>query len=250
MSTTEKLLKLYRVQQQLQSLRSRVDQAERYLGAQERQLRELQTQRDSLESQRRQLNAVAHNLEVEAQTADQRIEKLREQMNSAQNNKEYTALRTELSTVKIEKDKLESSALERMGEVDSLDTELAQIKATVAEREKIREVARRQLDERRGEIAQRLAELEIERSAAAAEAPPEALVEFEQLVGWHEGEAMAEIVETNRRRMEYSCGACNMALPIEKLSALLSSGALTKCTSCGRILFIGEEIREQFVSSR
>ncbi|MFG0331678.1 MAG: zinc ribbon domain-containing protein [Phycisphaerales bacterium] len=246
MSITDDLVKLYRVEQQIRALRGRVDNAERYLKAQTRQVDELRSRREARESQARQLGAAAANVENEANAAEERIVKLREQMNSAKTNKEYTALRTELSTIRLQKDKLESQALEEMSRVDEVKAELHEIAAQIAEREKIRQVAEAQLKERRDEIADKLAELEASRRDAAKGIPSETLRDFEQLTEWNEGEAMAEVVEQDRRRMEYSCGACNMTLPIEKLNALLTHGAVTICPSCRRILYVGDELRQEF----
>jgi predicted nucleic acid-binding Zn-ribbon protein len=66
MGVTSKLLALYRIDQQLSGLKSRLRAAEAYLRKQDRLLEELSARRAGLESQKKQLEASVHNAEVEA----------------------------------------------------------------------------------------------------------------------------------------------------------------------------------------
>ena len=60
----------------------------------------------------------------------------------------------------------------------------------------------------------------------------------------HDGEAMAEVVEINRRHREYACDACNMQMPFNLISTLHNtSDEVVRCPACGRILHIQEEMR-------
>lgn len=246
MAVTEKLLKLYRVDAQIRGLRSRVEQSEAYLSAQTKKWNDLQRLRSELQAQNRQLQANIANLEMEAKAKDDRINTLREQMNQAKTNKQYSALLLELNTLKVDKDKLETQALEEMTRVDKIKTQIEEYEKQIADREKIKSVAENEVKDRRGEIAQRLEELEREQSAAKSEVPAEALNAFKTAADLNEGDPMAEIVEEDRRRMEFSCGACNIQLPVEKVSRILSRGELISCPSCRRILYMGEEIRVQY----
>ena len=70
------------------------------------------------------------------------------------------------------------------------------------------------------------------------------------LVEVREEEAMAPIEIADRKRHEYHCGSCMMSLPVETMSALLSHGELTRCVSCGCILYLEESTRETMTSKR
>ena len=95
MSVTAKLLSVFRVDQQIQGLQSRLEGAERFLAEQTRQLAALGTEKDSIDTQLRQLRASEANAEGESKRIETHIDELREKMNNAATNKEYKALAEE-----------------------------------------------------------------------------------------------------------------------------------------------------------
>jgi predicted nucleic acid-binding Zn-ribbon protein len=175
---------------------------------------------------------------------DERTAKLRDQMNRATSNKEYSALLTEVNTLKADKSKIETAALERMTKLDEIRSEIEALRADRDERIKMRAVAESQRDERAAEVKQRLEELQKERAEAASGVPTEALQIFETRSEIDPEEIMAPVEEHSRRNFEYACGACQVMLPMETVSTLLGSGELTKCVSCGVILYLDESLRE------
>ena len=248
MSLSIDLQKLYRVDAQVRGLRSRLDSAQRYLTGQERQLEALSQQTVELKARSRQIQATIANLEVETQVVDERIEKLRNELNGASTNKQYTAVLTELNTVKESRSDFDDRELEQMDVLDDVKEQLTAIEAQRVEREKVREVAEAQLAQRNQDVGTRLAELEEERRLAAAPIPSADLAIFDEMADAFDGESMAAIEEIDRRRREYSCGACNMMMPFESVATLLSTtDTLVRCTACKRILFLEEETRGALV---
>jgi predicted nucleic acid-binding Zn-ribbon protein len=247
MGLTENLLHLYRVDKQTRGLRGRLDAAERFVAAQERQLDAIGQQRLELEARRRQIQARIHNIEMESAGLDERIEKLRGDLNSASTTKQYSAVLSELEVVKRSRTDLEERELKEMEQVEQLDAQLVGLAADMVERTKVRDVAVGELRQRQEDVGQRLSELEREREAAAAVIPAAERRIFNEIADANEGEAMAAVEEIDRRRREYSCGACNMELPFESIATLLGAGdVLKRCTACGRILYLEAETRGAF----
>jgi len=246
MSITDRLLHLYRIDQQIQGLTTRVHAARTYAQSQKQQLSELEARRRAAQTQARQIAATAANLETDVKGLDERIESLRKRMNEANSAKEYKATLTELNTFKADRERLETEALEALGKVDAMNAQIAEMESQMEQRRKVHDVAVAQLDREESEIAARLAELKESRKAAIAAVPGAALADFEQLARRNEGEAMAEIIEEDRRRQEYCCGACNMTVPVELVSVLLRRSTLANCPSCKRILYMSEELRQHF----
>jgi len=242
MSVTIKLYRLFLVDRRLRSLRSRLNAAERFLGQQVAQLEALDKKRGAVEAQIRQLKATIGDHEGEAARLTERIDHLREQMNAAKTNKEYKAFLSELNTFGADKEREEAAALELMGKIDELEAELSELETEKAERDRMRGVAEQERGERAKEIKGQVEELEGELAKRREETPADGLRAYDDLIVQHPDEdPMAPIEILNKRRHEYTCGSCMITIPMEAVSALLSHGGLTRCPSCGVILYLEED---------
>jgi predicted nucleic acid-binding Zn-ribbon protein len=222
------------------------------LSEQTKQVQALDTKREATASQLKHLQATIADQEGEMARVDARVEQLREQMNSARTNKEYKTFLTEINTLKADRSTTETGALEQMTKADELKKQVAELEAQRAEREKLRVVASDDRAKRAEEIKDRVAQLTKEREQLASQVPAEAMALYGDLVRRMGDEAMAHVEELDRRRHEYSCGSCQMALPVETLNALIRGSAanskepITLCVSCGCILFMEEEMAASF----
>jgi len=251
MGVTSKLLRYHRLERQLQGLRRRIASAERYLTQQSRLLANLEAQGEALLAQHRQLQAAIHNDETEIASLDEKAATLRETLNSVNTSKEYTALLTELNTHKADKERIEERVLERMTSLEELSEQQETLTAQREERVKVRGVAAEEVERRKADAADHIEELERECAIAAHDVPEEVLRTYQQEAERrHDEDVMAPLEEHNRKSMEYACGACQVLMPVEVISTLLGSGAVTRCVSCGVILYVQEDTREAIGASR
>ena len=241
MSLTDALRSLFLIDQQLRALTSRLDGASRHLETQTQRASRVSQQHKEMTDELRHLQSQAALLENEVGSAEARVDQLREQMNAVRTNKEYSALLLEVNTLKTDKSKIEDQAIEHLTRSDTLKQEIEAVAAQIAEIEKVKALAQKDLDERRAEVGDRLAELEAERETAADQVPPKALAVFDRLADNYEGEAMAPVQQADARRMEFTCGGCFLLIPAEKINQLFRDDAIVTCTSCGRILYLEEE---------
>ncbi|MCC6659971.1 MAG: hypothetical protein IT437_03700 [Phycisphaerales bacterium] len=241
MSVTEKLLRVFRVDEQLQGLTGRLRAAERFLEEQNRQLRELQGSLQGVATQLRLVQAGVANEEGETARIDARMTHLREQMNQAKTNKEYQAFLVEVNTLKAGRDEAEQKALEQMTRVDELRVKLADLEAKIAEREGVRVVAAGEREKRAAEISGRVSELRAERGRLVPELPGDTLRLYEELQRVHGEDALAPVEIADRKRHEATCGSCMMSVPVETLSTLITGSRVVRCVSCGRILYIDRD---------
>lgn len=249
MSITERLLRVFRVDQQLRGLQSRLDGAQRFLDEQTRQLQQIDSRKDAINIQLRQIQAAIGDHEGEMARIDARLEKQRDQMNTAKTTKEYKALLTEVNTLKADRGKLETQALEQMSKSDELKKQLEELETQRADRERMQKVASEDRAKRAEEIKDRLSELKAQREKFISDVPGDVLTLYTALLRQKGDEAMAPVEELDRRRHEYTCSACQMAVPMETVSTLISganAGApVTRCVSCGSILYLDKESAER-----
>lgn len=248
MSVQEKLRELFILDQQVRGLRSRVDASTRRLNAQRTKLEQLQRQSDELNDQLKHAKASAANMASDSKGLNERVEKVRQVMTSVRSNKEYSALLVEVNTLKVEQEKNETKELDQMTKVEELEARAAELAGKVAEQSKLVEGAEKDVAEGQAEIADQLGALEKERDAAAEPIDADTLTLYRKLNDDTEGEALGEIEEQDRRRMEYTCGACFMSLPIQVVNATLTAqDKPVVCPSCDRILYVNAELKDALV---
>lgn len=243
MDVTNRLLRVYQLDRQLAGLQSRLRTAERFLAQQTLQLKTLETKRAAVALQAKQIAASVGNQENDIRSTEARLAHLREQMNNAHTTREYQGFLTEINLLVADKAKVEEEALAQMARADELKAQLTQLEEQHAERKRMHGVAQTDCTTRKAEIAERLAELQKERAAAATEVPPDVLARYDRLFELRDEDAMAPVEIADRKRHEYNCGACMMSLPMETGISLLG-GKLTICSNCQCILYLSPEAAE------
>lgn len=241
MSVTAKLLSVFRVEQMLRGLKSRLNTAERFLIEQERQLKAVDGDFSRTAAELKQLKTSIAGEEGEATSIDARMEKLREQMGLSKTNKEYSAFLSELNSLKEKKDEIEKHELEEMSKVEELQKKNDERATARAERMAIVDHARKDRDAKAAEIKDRVEELTNQRDALAKEIPAEAMKMLADALSLHGDEAMSPVEVVDRRNHEWSCGNCQMTLPVETVNAI-SMHKLTRCISCKCVLFTEEDV--------
>lgn len=245
MSVTEKLLSVYRIDEQIKGLKSRLEAAQHFLDEQEHAAKDLSAQLQAIDSQLRQIKASVAEAEGESAALTEKIDQIRDRMNTASSTKEYQALLTEVNTHKDRKNEVESGTVDLMERAEALTAQREELNAKLEERASMKSVAAGERDKRAEEIREKLQELEARRAELASDVPDRVMATYEELVERLGDDAVAPMEIQDRKRHEYTCGACMMAVPVEAMSALLSRGDVTLCVSCGAILYLDEQTRER-----
>ncbi|MEO0477630.1 MAG: hypothetical protein AAF085_16925 [Planctomycetota bacterium] len=251
MPLQDQLYSYFELDQRVRAMRSRLDAATRRKDAQQRKLDQLNQAASELSDQLKTAKAHASTLEGEAQAVEDRITAQRDKMNSATSNKEYSALLVEVNTLKADKSKIDDAQLESMGKADILEAEANALAEKVDAQSKLVANATKEVDEAQAEVGDKLKQLEVERDLAGEPLSDDIRKTFDRLSHTYDGEAMAEIIEQDRRRMEYTCGGCYTLITVESVNALITKpDQLTTCGTCNRILYVGQELRESLAASK
>jgi predicted nucleic acid-binding Zn-ribbon protein len=244
------LVKLYQADQALRAAQQRLDAATRDVRIQERRTNDVKSRLDEAGRKLKEAQARAGTAELDLKTRDAHIEKLRNQQQNARNNKEYQALLVEINTQKIDRNKAEDATMKALEEVERTQAQIREL-STQLEGETTR------LAQMKSQIGERVASLQAEidalvpaREQAAAACSPKAIQVFERLADRLDGEAMAALTRPHPKREEYACTACNMDVVTDVYNRLHSRDDLVFCPSCGRILYIPEDLTPEMAVNR
>jgi predicted nucleic acid-binding Zn-ribbon protein len=240
--TNVALVKLFRADQQLRAAQENYESAARSVRILERKVKELTTQLSALQHSLREQQTKSNAFDLDLKSRDAHIEKLRTQQQQAKTNKEYQAFLAEINTAKVDRNKVEDEAIKVMESVERTQGEFKTLQAQLDEEQKKLAAVQAQLGGRLSELQGEIDKLRPARDAAYQAVQPRARQEFERLAERHEGEAMSALEKPDRRREEYVCGACQMSLVVDVYNRLHSRDELVACTSCGRLLYIPEDL--------
>jgi len=236
------LVQLFRADQKLREAQGRLDAVSKNVRIQQRKVGDLSERLRLSQANLKEQQSKAAQLELDLKTRDAKIERLRGQQQNAKTNREYQAFLVEINTEKVDKGKSEEELLKVMEGAEKLQAEVKELNdSNAAETAKL-EAMQAEIDGRVKELQAEIESLRPARETAAASVPAKALDAFNRLADRYEGEAMSALTKPDRRREEYACFACNIDLVTDVYNKLHSRDEVVYCPSCGRILFIPDDL--------
>lgn len=240
--TNVALVKLYEADRALREAQGRLEAATRNVRIQERRVNDhaekLRLEQHTLKEQQ----SHAATMELELKSRDEHIEKLRQQQQGAKTNREYQAFLVEINTRKVDRNKLEDETMKVLESVERGLTEShAMSQLLEAEQAKLTTM-KQAIHETISKLQAEIDALRPAREQAAAAVSAGVLEIFDRLGERYDGESMGPLSKPHRRREEYICGGCHMSLVVDIYNRLHSRDELIYCPSCGRILYIPEDL--------
>jgi len=240
--TNTALVKLFQSELKLREAQGRLESVSKNVRLQERKVKDLTELLRLAQSKLKEHQSALAQSDLDLKAREEKIEHLREQQQSAKNNREYQAFLVEINTEKVDKAKAEDQSLKLMEAVERLQKEVeTHTEAVDTETAKLKGM-QTEINDRVKKLNKEIAILQPERDAAAAEVPAKARDAFDRLADRFEGEGMSALTKPDVRREEYACDACNMDLVTDIYNKLHSRDELVFCPSCHRILYIPEDL--------
>lgn len=233
MSQPFKLYRLQQIDSQLDRVNSRLAEIEAALCEDEALRRAQQKTADALAALETERKALR---QAEQAVTEQRIKIEQTEATlyggKVRNPKELQDLQSEVAALKRYRSVLEDRQLEHMLAVEELEEvhQAAQAEQTAVQAEF--DQKHRELVAERETLQHERARIESERQAAASSIPAEDLALYEQLRKQRRGVAVSKVTDK-------SCSACGSMLSAAQLHAALSPSQITRCATCGRILYAG-----------
>ncbi|MFQ5489992.1 MAG: zinc ribbon domain-containing protein [Phycisphaerae bacterium] len=234
----EALHKLQEIELQMSRLRRGEDDKLRQVRIVERKISRIDDQLEELDHERSPLQLEVEQLDADVRGREASILKHREELLKARTNKDYSAILTAINTEKADTAKLESLALEKMGQLERFQTQADTLKAERELLVKRMEHAQQAVQAYRDRTADERADCQARREEASVALPPTALSTFNRVAERHEGQALAEIERLSPKLEEFACGGCNIKVPLDTINELRSRDEIRFCGNCGRILYL------------
>jgi hypothetical protein len=235
------LIKLQRVENRLRAVQNKLARCLRSVLFQENQLRTLQSNLETKQQEIKLTRIQTDRLELELRSQDEHIAKLRAALNTARTNKEYSAILTELNMSKADDSKLESQVLELMKNVETDQAQCQEIQKQIDEQNAQLEQIRTEAEGKAAELQKEIDIIRKEWDLFAQKITSEAMSIFKRVAETYDGEAMAQVEQTDENVVSFSCGGCFMGLPTEVVNILSNKDEILRCSNCTRILYLKDE---------
>jgi len=236
-ATIEALHNLQEIEIQIAEIQRRLNRKHRACQRQATEIAGLDREIAAIRAELHVKQKDADRLNLDLRTHESQVAKLRDALNEAKNQKEYSAVLTQLNTFKADNSKAEERIIELMTMIDEKKKRIAELETNRAkEQEKLADLQATAKDAE-DKASGRLSALRAERDQATTGIPPDTLDMFSRVAAKNDGEAMAMIMRTHPRRQEYACEGCNMSITIEQVNNVLSRDEAVLCNVCGRILY-------------
>jgi uncharacterized protein len=163
-------------------------------------------------------------------SAQQRLEKYKEQSMAVKTNTEYHAMQHQMAAVKGEIDLFESRTLEIMMAADELTAGLKRAEAQLKADEAAVAAERARIEQERDAQAAVARQCSNERTALVAQIAPSVVSTFEKVARQRGGIGVA-------RAEKERCVVCQVRLRPMVFTAVVRNDSIVQCDSCQRILY-------------
>jgi len=227
-------LSLYRLQQidlQIDRLQARLHSIQEMLDD-DAEMRLLNEQTLAVESRCQAAQQALKQAEGDVQSQHIKIEQTQSNLFGAksQSPKELQDLQNDVASLKRYLVVLEDCQIEAMMASETAEADLLSAQAKLSVGHAGQTEKSRGLHLEQGALKNDLERFFVERNAVAGAIPPTELALYDQLRQQRRGIAVAVIGDN-------SCGACGSTLSLAQIQSARSSGQMTLCPSCGRILY-------------
>lgn len=232
MSQAFKLLRLQQIDSRLDQIRTRLGEIERLL-ADNSEVQRAASLQEKAQGTCREADKILRRAEELVQAQRIKIEQTEAALygGKVRNPKELQDLQNESAALKRYLATLEDRQLDAMLAQEEAEAELNRASQQLEAAELKSRQKNDSLHQEQVVLQKDLARDEQERPAAASGIAPADLQIYEQLRAQRRGVAVSPVVDR-------TCSACGSTLSASQLSAAHSPNQLTRCETCGRILYI------------
>lgn len=228
------VLRLQDVDVQIAGLKDEIARLPKQIAEIERQLeghiRQLEKDKAALAQNQKSRK----QFDLDIQTHQQKISKLRDQMLQAKTNEQYRAFQNEIAYAEGEIRKCEDRILDLMSEAEALETNVKKAEAALTEEKKSVEAEKARAKQRTEVDRKALAEATAQRAQLAESLPRNTYALYDRLrLKSRNGIAITEVKNG-------VCLACRMALRPQVVMELRKGDSIQQCENCRTLIYVEE----------
>jgi len=168
--------------------------------------------------------------EMELQTKEEAIKKLKSQLYQVKTNKEYSAMEKEIGGARADASVLEEEIINYLDKIDELNKKSAEAKKVLDTVKKDIDAEKSKLNMELADIKSRLSGIEKQRVELASGISKNILSKYNRILGNKNGLAIVKIKGA-------ACGGCYMNLPPQVINEVKMGKDIICCENCLRILY-------------
>ena len=218
----------------LDALLERAGQTPSELLSLREQIAQLQVELAAAEVRYGELRKEVSQGELELKTLDERRKSSAQGALEAATAKEAAQYQNQEMQFATRYQELEEDTLPLMERLEGFEEDVNRLRGDIEDLEPELESAAEAESTRVSEVDTRIETLSKERDEVAKEVDAPLLKQYEQVRKARRGVGLVEIVDNQR------CGGCNVRLPIHVIQKSRSGKGVTRCPSCGRLLWAKE----------
>lgn len=176
---------------------------------------------------------VMKGLDLDIQTRQNTIDRLKTQQFETRKNEEFRALGAEVERYQREVNTLEDKQLGFMEIGENQRKRLKELEAALAKTQEVVDKELGLLEERKKVEERQIAELEKEKATFVQRVPEDVLSIYTRLLK-NKGDAALAALENGQ------CKGCHMKVTSANILKVKAEQEITHCTNCGRILYLND----------
>jgi predicted nucleic acid-binding Zn-ribbon protein len=180
--------------------------------------------------------------EAAIQDAAEKLKHFQQQVSLVRTQREYSALLTEIDTVKASIKGLEEEALAGMEGYEEAQKRLVDERAAFADLDTRYTEAQQRWAAERPAVEQQAETLRAEVKQLRADIPKNILALFDRVHERRRGDAVAPLKKSGGVGPQiWHCAACNYRVRLQVVADIRGRGTLVQCEGCRRFLYVEEE---------
>ncbi len=236
-TTANSLREIHSLHQRSKAIRDRLLSVPKTIVARQAQVSRKQDTLDKAKKDIQQIKVSKGLKEVQRKSLLGKIDDYSSKLLTVKKNEEYKAIQNEIALVKSQVNKVDDEIIDFEIDLEDRDASVKLLEADLKKAQDDLATYQKQSTEAKAGEEAKLEELAHSLLNAEAVINPDIREQYQRVIRQRGAEAMA-VVESG------ACMGCNMSVTSQMLNDLINCDTLVFCRSCGRILYMAEEMEK------